>query len=548
MIKRVYFGIALFDFTIYLSMISIWSGIQGMTGIAWLQYLLLGWITLNLIFVILASFVKIKPWAIHVSGGFSILFLIVLGYMFYLAIGSSRYIFRSFFEISMYLFASYAAYAFLFRFPTCHLAKNKTYKRILLGVVLALIVVVGFDLEFHQLTSGPVVYAVEDTYQIVWTTSTNAIARVHVGDTVYVDGFAGSERSDTTVHKIIVPMSELDFAQSYTISSTQVLYRGPYSGILGSTIEKTYDFFPVDLSDGLNYYTVSDIHEHPKAAIEAAKYYGDTLDFLVMAGDIVSHPERAEDAELIVQIAHAITCGSRPVVYARGNHEVKSDYADQLHRYVGSLNETFYYTFQLSGIFGIVLDLGEDHEDDWWEYYGTAHFEAYREDQTAFLNEVLADSAFDEANIEYRMAICHIPVTLVNQAYLEETQLAWTALLNQMDLDILVSGHKHQLLALTTDIAPNIVFEYHDDYALGVEAGYRTNANFVNFVAARRSAEQSLAVKESEFGRAYTGLAVSVDFNLQTMIVRFTNQSLAEVSTLHPTTGEETTEYSFDLD
>ena len=69
------------------------------------------------------------------------------------------------------------------------------------------------------------------------------------------------------------------------------------------------------------------------------------------------------------------------------NHEVKGNYASKLYRFVGSKNQKFYYNFTLDNIYGVVLDIGEDHDDDWWEYYDTANYEAYREEQVEFLND-----------------------------------------------------------------------------------------------------------------------------------------------------------------
>jgi len=536
--KNLFSGIAIFNFTLYLSMRSIWSGIEGMFKIHALQFVFFGIVSALFILSIVFRFVKVKTSIIYALIGFSSFLSIALFYMLYLGIDSHRYFIRAFVEILMYLMIAYFAYFIIFKFPSCQLSKNRLYKRILFGTFAALLIVITFDLEFHFVTNKPVVYAVEDTYQIVWTTSTNSTAEVRIGDNVYYDLFAGSERSETTVHKVVVPMSDLNNEKAYTISSTHVLYRGPYSGILGGTMEKTFDFIPVDTSDGLNYYTVSDTHTQNKAAIKAAGYFEEDLDFLILAGDIMNHVETASDAEVILQLAYEITKGEKPVIYARGNHEVKGTYADQLHRYVGSLNEAFYYTFTLSNIYGIVLDLGEDHDDTWWEYYDTAQYDLYRDEQTAFLQEVLLKDEFSDASIQYRMGICHIPVVLVEDEYLDTILNQWTLLLNPMELDVMISGHKHQLLAFTEDIPAFIPFDYHENYRDGaIEAGYRTNASFTNFIASRRSVSQSVSQKENLFGGVFTGLAAEVSFTSNQSVFTFTNSLMEIVSVVDPYTG-----------
>ena len=64
-------------------------------------------------------------------------------------------------------------------------------------------------------------------------------------------------------------------------------------------------------------------------------------------------------------------------------NEIKGEYAEVLYKYVGSKNQEYYYYVTLgSDVFAVVADIGEDHDDAWWEYYGTAQFQLYRDEQT----------------------------------------------------------------------------------------------------------------------------------------------------------------------
>ncbi|NLD26969.1 MAG: hypothetical protein GX661_06380, partial [Acholeplasmataceae bacterium] len=312
---------------------------------------------------------------------------------------------------------------------------------------------------------------------------------------------------------------------------------------------KTYTFNPVDLSDGLNYYAISDTHEYSRAASKTGTYLGDDLDFLILLGDISSHLEKPEDITIINEIAFKITQGSKPVVYARGNHEVKGDLADQLYKYVGSKDEKFYYTFNLSGVFGIVLDLGEDHDDGWWEYYDLAHYDLYRQEQTAFINQVISEAAYDDADVKYRMLISHIPVAFVYDEFLEDLKLAWTPLLNQIGLDIAVSGHHHQLLPITRSIPANTNFLFHENYGeiAKPKEKYRTDSNFDTFIVSRRSNVQDTKVKENIYGRKISGLAVVVDFTEKIQNLRYTNTLKEVVEVVDPYTGVKYQEYNVTL-
>ena len=103
-----------------------------------------------------------------------------------------------------------------------------------------------------------------------------------------------------------------------------------------------------------------------------------------------------------------MTKGEIAVIYARGNHELKGKYAEEFHNFVGTYNDKFYYNVWLDNTYITVLDIGEDHDDDWWEYYDTAYYEEYRIDQYKMLEDTLTDARY--LAYDYKMAVCHIPV------------------------------------------------------------------------------------------------------------------------------------------
>ena len=554
--------LTVFDFTLFLAMRSIWSGIEGMFGVSWLSYLLFALLTtLALASCLLAVLrPKSRGWFLGfaIAGG---VLALPLFYMLYLGIGSLHYILRSFGYILAWFVVIDFAIFLIFYYPRSKMAKALWFKAGLLGLVLVSIIILTFNLRLLSIVCHPVVYAVEEEYQIVWTTSANATGEVEIDGVIYSDLYAGSLNSETTVHKVVVPMNVLDGAGSYSIRSRQILYRGPYSGVYGGTVSETLDFYPVDVSDGLNYYTLSDSHEYLRSAIAAGTYFGEELDFLILAGDIASHLEEPGDIELILELAHGITCGSHPVVYARGNHETKGDVASLLHKYVGSKDEKFFYTVSLGPVFLVVLDLGEDHPDDWWEYYGTAHFDAYREEQTEFLEDTIASLSTWRASIQYRLGICHMPVNYAvmdsgayeeEGLYLIDLKRQWTDLLNDLDLDLMVSGHHHQLMPITTDIPAETALKYHETYWPGnttKSIGLRTDSEFATFIVSRRSDVQSPLTKENLFGKAFIGLATSVEFaflDTPTITLRYTDTSKEIVPVVNPFLGGETLEFSLE--
>ncbi len=352
-------------------------------------------------------------------------------------------------------------------------------------------VIWGYQLRPCRFTYGAVVYAVEDDYQIVFSTSDSAMAWVTIDGIDYYDLYAGSARSKDRVHKVTVPQSALDAAGSYTTSAQQMIYRGPFGGYKGKTLSRSYDFRPVDPSDGLNYAALSDVHGAAEAAAKAAS--DDKLDFLVLIGDMVDMVETEKDAQFPNKLAHAVTKGSFPVIYARGNHEIKGEYTEVLYKYVGSKNQNFYYTVTLGdSVFAAVLDMGEDHEDNWWEYYGTAKFSLYRQEQSRMLEEALAEGSY--RCYPYRMAICHVPIVHIDKhGYFEASRLEWTELLNQMEMDISLSGHEHRVWFFLPDtLEPGEAISYSPRYdASGkTPGGTVTDFRFPAFLVGQRSRDQ----------------------------------------------------------
>jgi predicted phosphodiesterase len=557
--KKIFFCLSVFNIILYLAMKSIWSGIEGMFGISWLQFLLLGLLVAQVVtFLIFTMISRRLVWATWVLGGLSILSSMVLGYMLYLGIGSLRYILRSFVLYALWALCIWLFYLIVRRGLRLGSKRQRVLKITAVSIFSLFVIALLFLANFVMIRTMPVVFAVEDTYQIVWTTTIPATGSVTVGDETYHDLFAGSQDSFTTVHKVEVPMSVMDQAGAYTISSTHYLYRGPYSGIKGRSVSKEVTFRAVDYSDGIQYYSLADAHEYIGAASLAGTFFGDDLDFLIMAGDIASHLEAESDILIIHKIAYHITQGSRPVIYARGNHEVKGDVANELHRYVGSSNEAFYFTFNLGGVVGIVLDLGEDHPDDWWEYYGTAHFDSYRDAQTAFIQDVLQQGIFDDPEILYRLAICHMPITYIyhhttprtpENLFLVDVKTTWTSLLNQLDIDVLISGHTHQLMQFLDDMTPNEPLYYHQNYAhqTDQERGYMTDSDFAAFTISRRSDVGDIGIPENLFGKQLIGMATDVDLILSQARYRYTDTQHQVVEVVRPFTGESVSEFIISL-
>lgn len=410
----------------------------------------------------------------------AIMVIIALG-----AIDYMRFVWPKFFLSAGVLVVVFVFYFFIFIYPKIKVVDNPFFKYGALSLVSVIAVAYLVHFSFNRITQNPVVYAVEDKYQIVFSTSAEATAWAEVGDEKYYDLYNGSMTKFSKIHKIEVPMAALDSAKKYTVHTRQSIYCGPFGGYLGEDISITTNFKPVDSSDGLQYLSFSDVHMNDWQTAKTASHVKD-YDFLFLLGDLISDVETFDDANFNNKVAYEITKGEIPVVYARGNHDVKGRYGEELHKFVGAKGDSFFYNFYFDDVYGIVLDIGEDHDDDWWEYYDTSRYDVYREEQLDFLRDEIAKGEFN--SYKYHVAACHIPIPFVNYRHNHEyVKKEMTALLNQMDLDMFVCGHQHQLMIFEPGlIEPNTELTYNSNYKSGKYKGYLTDFNFPSFMVSKQ--------------------------------------------------------------
>lgn len=508
----------LFILLYYFSIRSLWFGISRYT-IPAMPFILLAVIVFCSFATTLCFINKTYPVCLAIPVFFiDCFFLIINSFICSVILYALPYFIREFFYGVFYLLLLWILYFAIVRLPKLRFFQKKWFP----SLILTLLLTVGFLLHFripfyNSISSVPVVYAVGNTYQIVFTSHAKGTGWVTIDGVDYSDTYAGYQRSETNVHKITVPMAALDGTGEYTISTSSMLFRSLYGVIQGKTYQKTYQWKGLTPEDGLQYYVLSDTHNTQKTPAAAASYFGDALDLLICCGDAASWVDRESDLTQTLRLAGAITGGRVPVIYARGNHETKGLQAHQLYRYVSADEENFYYTFRIKNVWGIVLDIGEDHGDRYPDYCGTAKFNAYRRAQTAFLDEVLenAQKEFDAPGVDYRIGVCHIPLTIkYSNDHAAAYKDAWIRRLNKMKLTVLFSGHVHQLWYIDDrfeDGATLTLASHYRDGKKDSSSRIMTNAKFPSILVSRRSKGQSLSYPEEPFDTAFIGLAVTAD-------------------------------------
>ena len=128
-------------------------------------------------------------------------------------------------------------------------------------------------------------------------------------------------------------------------------------------------------------------------------------------------------------------------MYARGNHETRGAYARNFSRYFAGSNGKFYYAFTYGPVRFIVLDCGEDKPDTDVEYSGLIDFDSYMLEQKDWRSREIDNPEFKNAS--YRVVISHIPFTKGGWYGSERLREQLLPLLEQAQIDLMLSGHKH---------------------------------------------------------------------------------------------------------
>lgn len=290
----------------------------------------------------------------------------------------------------------------------------------------------------------PTVFCVGDSYQIIFLTEKAGMGWVEIEGETYLDAQNGVIRCTDELHRVTVPQAVLDQAGDYAVCYQEVEERAPYFPVHGDTIRREYRFCPVDPDKELRICYLADTHGHvaEPAACAAQKPF----DVLMMGGDIADHNSCRENLWVLFDVCSQAAQGEKPVVFSRGNHDTRGHMAEYLPSMIGTDHGNTYFSFELPGVFGLVLDAGEDKRDFHAEYGGTTCFELFRRQETKWLESVYQEGKWKKAKL--RVALCHIPFVMRHKAPFdieEELYAHWTDLLNQMGIEFLISGHDHAL-------------------------------------------------------------------------------------------------------
>ena len=300
-----------------------------------------------------------------------------------------------------------------------------------------------------MLQTAPAVFAVGHEYQIMMPVEKTAMVWVQIKDEVFPDESNGIMRSLDRIHRISVPMEKLDAAGEYTVFLRPVSERKPYFTATEPPVSVTYPFYPVP-QDTIRIFHIADAHGRITGPVQAAQNFG-KIDLLILNGDILDHSDDPADFLNIYEICSRICRGSRPVVFSRGNHDLRGRYAEKFADYTPNDHGQTYYSFRAGPLWGLVLDCGEDKNDDRPEYGFTAACHPFRKKETGFLERIISDreNEFAAEGVKHRLVISHIPFTRIDRPPFDIEQEIYRSWVEKLRLhirpELMLCGHTHEL-------------------------------------------------------------------------------------------------------
>jgi acid phosphatase type 7 len=322
---------------------------------------------------------------------------------------------------------------------------------------------------------GPWISSMTETSAtIVWVTDTPCHAEVAYGTaeplTAKADNAVDGLLPVGLVHAVTVNGLDPGTRYTYRAVSTRVVKMKAYWPEKGLAVETPAAAFTTfdRRKAAVSFTAITDTHEDNARVTALLKLVDPAAnDFLVHLGDAFNSVE-SED-QLFgrwFDPAAKLAAGSLPLLYVRGNHELRGAFARSLADYVPAPEGRYYFARDAGPLHLVVLDTGEDKPDDTNVYARLNRVGPYRTAELAWLKTHAADPR--AAAAPFRVVLAHHP----GWGWSVEQAPAWTAAANAAKVDLVMGGHFHRTLITKPGQAGNDFYVV----ALGQDAAARVTA------------------------------------------------------------------------
>lgn len=318
------------------------------------------------------------------------------------------------------------------------------------------------------ITQGPYLVATSTTSTtIVWLTDTPSHSLVRYGRGADLPATGLTMVAEPQVDGLapvglrhVVHLTGLEPGTTYTyqVESTRVVKLKAYwpdKGLSTQGPVRTFTTFD-PRKPTVSFSMMTDTHEDiPRIRALTKMIDWATTDFVLHTGDAFHWIDSEE--HLFRNWLEPLTTpmeGRVPLIYARGNHELRGPFARELYGYVPNVDGRFYFARDAGPVHLMVLDTGEDKPDDTNVYAKLNKTEPYRAEELAwFKNHVETDPRVKDA--PFRVIAMHQP----RWGWLADGNEAWIDAANQAGVDLVIAGHTHRFSY--TPPGPDVPHKYH---------------------------------------------------------------------------------------
>lgn len=260
---------------------------------------------------------------------------------------------------------------------------------------------------------------------------------------LYVDG---QMICNNKHHKIRLTDLQPGKTYSYRICSREITLYQAYKKEFGPTAySDVYTFTMPSVTTGdFTAVVFNDIHKNNRLVdMFSEQLKNIDYDFVVFNGDCIDDPkDERETVGFLAYMNEKVKAEEHPVIYMRGNHEIRNAYSIQLRDLMDYVDDRTYGSFNWGDTRIVMLDCGEDKPDTTWVYYGLNDFDGLRKDQAVFLKNELNSKEFKKAT--KRILIHHIPIYGMREKAYNPCLELWGDLLAKAPFDICLNAHTHR--------------------------------------------------------------------------------------------------------
>lgn len=228
----------------------------------------------------------------------------------------------------------------------------------------------------------------------------------------------------------------------YKVMTRRVVELNPYWPAMGEWVEsEEYEFTTFDKKkEKINFSVITDTHENVSwinGLMDLVDW--DKTDFFAHVGDAFDYLESEKQLfkNWLTPVSDKLK-HKKPLVYARGNHELRGPFARDLFPYVPIEEDKFYFARDHGPAHFIVMDSGEDKADSTNVYAGLNALKEYKEEEFKWLeNHLSEDKSAQEA--PFRIVLMHD-----SRWGWDELGDKWNEIANEGDVDFMISGHWHR--------------------------------------------------------------------------------------------------------